>query len=238
MPKPALRLEPTTPKPQPPSLLLIFAESLEATFSRKDIFGEDLTPHLTALTASAKQFTGMRQISLTAWTTGAMVAAECASPLSAGGQWQDLLRNIATGVSPEMEGATCLGDVLAAHGYNTVLMTGADVNFGGKGTPRTASLSVWASTRSKARAGAAAQQTWGRERGVEDRGRGALRVGADQGGRVGESGRTVRAGADHDRHPRPSGFPSASCGESRGMIDVVRLCRSPHCRVHRGHAQR
>ena len=120
---------------QPPSLLLIFAESLEATFSRKDIFSEDLTPQLTALAASGKQFTDMRQVSLTAWTTtGAMVAAECASPLAAGGQWQDLLRNIATGVSPEMEGTTCLGDVLAAHGYHTVLMAGADVNFGGKGT--------------------------------------------------------------------------------------------------------
>ena len=42
-------------------------------------------------------------------------------------RWQDLLQNIANGVAPEMEGATCLGDVLAAHGYHAVLMTGADV---------------------------------------------------------------------------------------------------------------
>ena len=173
VPKPALRLAPTTPKPQPPSLLVIFAESLEATFSRKDIFGEDLTPQLTPLAASGKQFTGMRQVSLTAWTTGAMVAAECASPLAAGGQWQDLLRNIATGVSPEMEGTTCLGDVLAAHGYNTVLMTGADVDFGGKGTFHASHGFVerLGFNALKARAGAAAQQTWGREHGewkIED----------------------------------------------------------------------
>ena len=97
VPKPALRLAPTTPKPQPPSLLVIFAESLEATFSRKDIFGEDLTPQLTALAASGKQFTGMRQVSLTAWTTGAMVAAECASPLSAGGGGKTSCRTSPTG---------------------------------------------------------------------------------------------------------------------------------------------
>lgn len=45
---------PNPPKPQPPSLLVIFAEWLEATFSRKDIFGEDLTPQPTALAASGR----------------------------------------------------------------------------------------------------------------------------------------------------------------------------------------
>ena len=63
-----------------------------------------------------------------------MVAAQCARPLSTGGQWQDLWQNIAKGVSPEMKGATCLGDVLTAHGYHTVLMTGTAMDFAGLGT--------------------------------------------------------------------------------------------------------
>lgn len=72
-----------------------------------------------------------------------------------------------------MEGATCLGDVLAAHGYHTVLMTGADVDFGGKGTFHGSHGFVerLGFNALRARAGAAAQQTWGREHGewkIED----------------------------------------------------------------------
>ena len=66
-----------------------------------------------------------------------------------------------------MEGATCLGDVLAAHGYHAVLMTGADVDFGGKGTFHASHGFVerLGFNALKARAGAAAQQTRGCEHG-------------------------------------------------------------------------
>ena len=93
VPKPVLRLTPAAP-PQARSLLLIFAESLEAAYSRADIFGEDLTPRLTALAASGKQFADMRQVSLTAWSTGAMAAAQCARPLSADGPLPDRLQGL------------------------------------------------------------------------------------------------------------------------------------------------
>ena len=61
-------------------------------------------------------------------------------------------------------GDTCLGDVLAAHGYNTVPMTGADVDFGGKGTFHASHGFVerLGFNALNAKAGAAAQQTWGR----------------------------------------------------------------------------
>lgn len=210
---------------QPRSLLLIFAESLEATYSRADIFGEDLTPRLTALAASGKQFTDMRQVSLTAWTTGAMVASQCSRPLSVGGQWQDLLQNIATGVAPEMEGATCLGDVLAAHDYSTVLMTGTAIGFGGMETFHAAHgfAERLGFDALSAKATAAAQREWGHERQrwmIEDEALFALaRTKIDE--LANETAPFALVLTTMDTHG-PSGFPSARCGNASGLIDAVR----------------
>ena len=104
----------------PQNLVLIFAESLESAYSRADIFGEDLTPALSALAEQGLQFTNMHQVSHTAWSTGAMIAAQCATGLS----WIDFS-------DARMRDALCLGDVLAAHGYRTVFMTGIDLEFAG-----------------------------------------------------------------------------------------------------------
>ena len=127
VPKPVVELPVLAPKADARSLVLIFAESLEATYSRADLFGEDLTPRLTALAASAKRFTNMRQVPLAAWSTGAFVAAQCARPVSANAWW----RRAVQGGAARVDGATCLGDVLAALGYRTVFMTGVDIHFGG-----------------------------------------------------------------------------------------------------------
>ena len=102
------------------NLVLIFAESLESAYSRADIFGEDLTPALSSLAAQGLQFTNMRQVSHTGWSTGAMIAAQCATGLS----WTDIS-------NARMRGALCLGDLLAAHGYRTVFMTGTRIKFAG-----------------------------------------------------------------------------------------------------------
>ena len=107
----------------PQNLVLIFAESLESAYSRADIFGEDLTPALSALAAQGLQFTNMRQVSHTGWSTGAIIAAQCATGLS----WTDLS-------DARMRGALCLGDLLAAHGYRTVFMTGTRLEFAGLGS--------------------------------------------------------------------------------------------------------
>ena len=127
VPKPVVELPVLAPKADARSLVLIFAESLEATYSRADLFGEDLTPRLTALAASAKRFTNMRQVPLAAWSTGAFVAAQCARPVSANAWWRQAVR----GGAARVDGATCLGDVLTALGYRTVFMTGVDIHFGG-----------------------------------------------------------------------------------------------------------
>ena len=127
VPKPVVELPVLAPKADARSLVLIFAESLEATYSRADLFGEDLTPRLTALAASAKRFTNMRQVPLAAWSTGAFVAAQCARPVSANAWWRQAVQ----GGAARVDGATCLGDALAALGYRTVFMTGVDIHFGG-----------------------------------------------------------------------------------------------------------
>ena len=127
VPKPVVELPVLAPEADARSLVLIFAESLEATYSRADLFGEDLTPRLTALAASAKRFTNMRQVPLAAWSTGAFVAAQCARPVSANAWWRQAVQ----GGAARVDGATCLGDVLAALGHRTVFMTGVDIHFGG-----------------------------------------------------------------------------------------------------------
>ena len=122
VPKPPHRNIAPVSLDNPQNLVLIFAESLESAYSRADIFGEDLTPELTALAAQGLRFTDMRQVSHTGWSTGAMIAAQCATGLS----W--------TGFSNvRMRGAQCLGDLLAAHGYRTIFMTGTRLEFGGLG---------------------------------------------------------------------------------------------------------
>lgn len=115
------------------SLVVIFAESLEDTYARSDIFGEDLTPELTALEAEGLKFADMRQVSLTSWTTGALVAAQCSRTIRAHGKNLDILHVFAFGPEDAVQNATCLGDVLAAQGYQSVLMAGTSLKFGGMG---------------------------------------------------------------------------------------------------------
>ena len=130
VPKPAnppvapVRLE------RPKNLVLIFAEALEATYGRADIFGENLTPALTALAGYGLQFTNMRQVSHTDWTTGGLVAAQCGLPMGAGAKEQSLTDRF----DARMRGVLCLGDLLAAHGYRTVFMQGATLSFAGVGS--------------------------------------------------------------------------------------------------------
>ena len=111
----------------PKSLVLIFAESLEATYSRDDLFGDDFTPRLTALAEKGANFDDMRQVAGTGSTISALVAAMCAKPPRAPMPWER------GNVDVPLPGEACLGDVLAAHGYRTVFMNGAPLQFAGKG---------------------------------------------------------------------------------------------------------
>lgn len=118
--------------PDPKSLVLIFAESLEATYSRRDIFGDDFTPRLTALASQGADFQDMREVNNTGSTITGMVGAMCALPLRSPMPWEHV-NTVLPNVETPLPGEACLGDVLAAHGYRTVFMGGAPLGFAGKG---------------------------------------------------------------------------------------------------------
>lgn len=114
---------------RPRSVVVIIAESLEATFSRADVVGADLTPALSRLAAEGIEFTAMHQVSHTGWTTGALVASSCAVPML------PRIRREAMGIGTDalIPEGHCLGDVLAVEGYRTVFMVGHDLGFANVG---------------------------------------------------------------------------------------------------------
>lgn len=114
---------------RPKNLVLIYVESLEAGYGNRQVFGSNLIAPLTDLEASS--FRSFVQMPGTGWTIAAMVATQCAIPLkrvtifdenTQGQQVRSFLPN-----------ATCLGDILARHGYRNVFMGGASPSFAGKG---------------------------------------------------------------------------------------------------------
>ena len=117
---------------EPKSLVLIFAESLEATYSLADVFDGDLTPRLTALARQGTTFEDIRQVNHTGSTVTGMVGALCALPLRSPMGWERL-NTVLPNVDAPLPGAACLGDILSAHGYRTVFLGGAPLAFAGKG---------------------------------------------------------------------------------------------------------
>ena len=122
-----------------PSLLMIVAESLEATFGDAAVMGKDLTPKLTALEREGLRFTDIRQLRNASWTMAGIVASQCATPLPVSEDWfipgpGDSARATATAASerihPDRE---CLGDILKRHGYRTVYYSSAALAFAGVG---------------------------------------------------------------------------------------------------------
>lgn len=130
VPKPSRSTIAVTPIERPTDLIFVFAEALEQTFADPRVFGADVTPRLTALAREGLRFADLRQVSGVGWTTGAVIAAQCAlrfGPAAHGATVFGLF-----GVEARVPDAVCLGDVLSAHGYRTVFMGGAPLAFGHK----------------------------------------------------------------------------------------------------------
>ena len=126
--------EPVVPEllAEPRSLVLVFAESMEATYSRPEIFGDDLTPRLTALSRHGVRFGDIRQVGHTGATITGLIAALCARPLVSTMSPGSVNALVPT-FGAMLAGESCLGDVLVAHGYRTAFLGGASLAFGGKG---------------------------------------------------------------------------------------------------------
>jgi phosphoglycerol transferase len=114
---------------KPKNLVLIYVESLEASYNRKDLLGANLIAPLEAI--EGQHFAQFRQAPGTGWTIAALVATQCALPLKRVTLYDENTQGEA--VRSFLPNATCLGDILAQHGYRNVFMGGASPTFAGKG---------------------------------------------------------------------------------------------------------
>jgi phosphoglycerol transferase len=113
----------------PKNLVLIYVESLEKTYSDKEIFGADLLHSLNS--QSGAHVDHFIQMPGATWTMGGIVSSQCGLPLKTmglgdGNSQGRLYKSF-------LPGAICLGDVLKDLGYQNVFLGGASLRFSGKG---------------------------------------------------------------------------------------------------------
>lgn len=110
------------------NLVVIYVESLEATYEDADLFGTDLLAPLRQ--AGGSSFGTYRPLPGMNWTMEGIVSTQCGLPLKV---YADADVRPRAGAKSFLPGATCLGDVLEARGYRNVFMGGAPLAFAGKG---------------------------------------------------------------------------------------------------------
>lgn len=118
----------TAPQAPPKNLLIIYLESMEATYA-KPVFGEAFAD-LNALSSEGLRINGVAQVQDTAWTMAGLVASQCGIPLLSYGL---IMKNRMKNIETFLPNADCLGSQLAARGYQTSFYGGARLNFAGKG---------------------------------------------------------------------------------------------------------
>lgn len=130
-----VRVEPKSPK----NLVLIYVESLEASYADQELYGDDLIRGLTSL--EGHSFGKFMQVPGTGWTMAGIVSSQCGMPLKNifGGvdSGNDVDRShrfnkLGQRMSTFLPGAVCLGDILHSHGYRNVFIGGAPGSFAGK----------------------------------------------------------------------------------------------------------
>ena len=107
----------------PRNFVLLYLESVERSYLDETRF-PGLMPNLRALEGEAVSFTDLTEVEEAGWTIAGMVASQCGMPLIGSG----------AGFDRFLPGATCLGDLLDAEGYDLAYVGGADLGFAGKGT--------------------------------------------------------------------------------------------------------
>ena len=110
------------------NVVLIYAESLEATYLDRDRFPKIL-PNVRGYLNEGLWFSDLRQYPGTGWTVAGMVAGQCGVPLLSRSQGNQILAS----VDDPFGALPCLAEFLRADGYQTVYMGGASPAFAGKG---------------------------------------------------------------------------------------------------------
>ena len=114
---------------KPRNLVLLYVESLEATYGRQELWGRDLLEPLRK--AGGVSFSNYLQAPGANWTIAAMVATQCGVPLRYA--TPSSMHEAGPAVPVFLPRAKCLSDILHEKGYVNVFLGGAPLTFAGKG---------------------------------------------------------------------------------------------------------
>ncbi|QYM77011.1 LTA synthase family protein [Leucobacter luti] len=121
----------------PKNLILIYLESIEDAFADDDLFEKNMLAPVQEATIGWDTIPRLSQYEGGGWTMSGIVSTQCGIPLRTASAIGDAteLNDLGAGspVASYLPGATCLGDVLAGAGYESVFLGGADASFAGKG---------------------------------------------------------------------------------------------------------
>jgi phosphoglycerol transferase len=115
---------------QPKNLIFLYLESVEQLYFDELLYPE-LMPNLQALKAVNHDYTNVKQVGITGFTMAGMVASQCGVPLNIRRQYGQLSNTALATLARPLEGYICLGDILKAYNYNTVMYKGASLSFSG-----------------------------------------------------------------------------------------------------------
>lgn len=115
----------------PKSLLLIYVESLETTYSNTQIFNNDLLYSLTHLNINNISFSQYEEMPGTNWSIAGIIATQCAVPIKL--DYSLTKRIFSENTAHVLSNAECLGDILAKKGYRNIYMNGSRLSFEGFG---------------------------------------------------------------------------------------------------------
>lgn len=117
----------------PKSLVVIYVESLETTYSDPALFGRDLLQRLNALKAlpGVVSFDSYRELMGAHFTIASLVSTQCGVPLKSVAMFSG--NDVGEKVERYLPRASCLGDILARQGYRNVFLNGSSLVFAGVG---------------------------------------------------------------------------------------------------------
>lgn len=117
----------------PKSLVVIYVESLENTYSDPALFGRDLLQRLNALKSlpGVVSFDNYRELMGAHFTIASLVSTQCGVPLKSVAMFSG--NDVGEKVERYLPRASCLGDILARQGYRNVFLNGSSLVFAGVG---------------------------------------------------------------------------------------------------------